>query len=345
MKDSKKRLGGKSKLGKKKKPGYKIELTDLSGIGEKIGIQMMENGIETVEKLATMRPERLSQIIGCSLKKAKDFVNAATEVIRGRAIEVMTAKEIFKKRSERVQWISTGSEALDKILGGGVQTDALTGVAGELSVGKSQIAFQLECNTVLNLNRGVVHLETEPQTFNSKRIMDITKGRGNWDDIADMFHIIPHTSITNPYQQFNAYQEVNKMIEGGIDIGLLVIDSFTAKFRPFFHGREMLPDRGAELSRHIGYLEEMVSKYNMAVFLTCQVMGIPVQGDQLGAIKKYGGRKEIWGGEYFKHSITYWLYLQETKKDHYKATLFDSPDMPRAEAEYIITSGGIRDVQ
>lgn len=343
MKDSKKGLGGKGRLSKKKK-GYKIELTDLSGVGEKIASQMMENGITTVEELGTIRPERLSQIIGCSLKKAKDFVNAATEVIRGRAIEVLTAKEIFKIRSERVQWIKTGSKALDDILGGGVQTDALTAVAGELSVGKSQIAFQLECNAVLDLNRDVVHLETEPQTFNTKRIMEITKGRGNWDEIADKFHIIPHTSITNPYQQFNAYQEVNKMIEDGTDVGLLVIDSFTAKFRPYFTGREMLPERSGEIARHIGYLETMVSKHNMAVFVTCQVMGVPDTGAQLGVIKKLGGRKEIWGGEYFKHSITYWLYLQEIKKDHYKATLFDAPDMPRAEAEYIITTQGIRDV-
>ncbi|MHA1286216.1 MAG: helix-hairpin-helix domain-containing protein [Candidatus Thorarchaeota archaeon] len=328
----------------KKKKGYIIELTDLSGVGEKTAAQMMENGIETVEELATMRPERLSQIIGCSVKNAKKYVNAATEVIRGRAIEVLTAKEIFKIRSERVQRIKTGSKALDDILGGGVQTDAITGVAGELSVGKSQLAFQLEVNSVLDLNREIAHLETEPQTFNAKRIIEMTKGRVNFSDIADKFHIVPHTSITNPYQQFNAYEEVNKMVEGGIDIGLLVIDSFTAKFRPFFHGREMLPDRGGELARHIGYLEAMASKHNMAIFMTCQVMGVPDQMSQLGVIKKFGGRKEIWGGEYFKHSVTYWLYLQEIKKDRYQATLFDAPDMPRAEAEYIITTQGIRDV-
>lgn len=327
-----------------KKKTYKLELTDLSGIGEKIASEMMANGIKTVEELATFRPERLAQMISCSVKNAKKFVNLAVEAVRGRAIEVLTAKEIFKVRSERIQRISTGSEALDKILGGGVQTDAITGVAGELSVGKSQICFQLECNAVLNLKREVVHLETEPQTFNTKRIIEITKGRAAFSDIADKFHIIPHTSITSPYQQFNAYEEVNKMIENGTDIGLMVIDSMTAKFRPFFVGREMLPDRGAELSRHIGYLETMVSKHNMAVFLTCQVMGVPDTGLQLGMIKKYGGRKEIWGGDYFKHSVTYWLYLQETKKDQYKATLFDSPDMPRAEAEYIITSQGIKDV-
>ncbi len=323
---------------------HSIELTDIAGIGEKTAKKMMACGIKTVEELATLRPEKLSNTIECTLKKAKDFVNLAVEIVRGRAIEIYTAKEIFKIRSERVKMISTGSDALNKILGGGVQTDALSGVAGELSVGKSQIAFQLEVNCILDLKRHAAHIETEPQTFNAKRIIEISKGRATFSEISEMLHVVPHTSVTNPYQQFNAYQEINKLIENGTDIGLLVIDSFTAKFRPFFTGREMLPDRGAELSRHIGFLETMASKHNMAIFMTCQVMGVPDSGAQLGIIKKYGGRKEIWGGDYFKHSITYWLYLQEIKKDHYKATLFDAPDMPRAEAEYIITSRGITDV-
>jgi len=327
---------------KNKKPS--IELTDISGIGEKTAKTMIECGITTVEELATLRPEKLSNTIGCTLKKAKDFVNLAVEVVRGRAIEVYTAKEIFKRRSERVKMISTASKALDNILGGGIQTDALTGVAGELSVGKSQIAFQAEVNCILDLNRHAAHIETEPQTFNAKRIIEISKGRATFSDISEMLHVVPHTSVTNPYQQFNAYQEIDKLIENGTDIGLLVIDSFTAKMRPFFHGREMLPDRGGELGRHIGFLETMASKHNMAIFLTCQVMGVPDGGAQLGIIKKYGGRKEIWGGDYFKHSVTYWLYLQEIKKDHYQATLFDAPDMPRAQAEYIITSNGIKDV-
>ncbi len=326
----------------KKKPT--LGLTDIAGIGDKTAKKMIACGIMTVEELATLRPEKLSNTIECTLKKAKDFVNLAVEIVRGRAIEIYTAKEIFKIRSERVKMISTGSTNLDKILGGGIQTDAITGVAGELSVGKSQIAFQAEVNCILDLGRHAAHIETEPQTFNSKRIIEISKGRATFSEIAEMLHVVPHTSVTNPYQQFNAYQEIDKLIENGTDIGLLVIDSFTAKFRPFFTGREMLPDRGAELSRHIGFLETMASKHNMAIFMTCQVMGVPDSGAQLGIIKKYGGRKEIWGGDYFKHSITYWLYLQEIKKDHYKATLFDAPDMPRAEAEYIITSRGIRDV-
>jgi len=331
-------------LSQKNKKKIVLGLTDISGIGDKTAKKMIECGITTVEELATLRPEKLSNTIECTLKKAKDFVNLAVEIVRGRAIEVFTAKEIFKIRSERVKMISTGSDALNKILGGGVQTDAITGVAGELSVGKSQIAFQAEVNCILDLKRHAAHIETEPQTFNAKRIIEISKGRASFSEISEMLHVVPHTSVTNPYQQFNAYQEIDKLIENGTDIGLLVIDSFTAKFRPFFTGREMLPDRGAELSRHIGFLETMASKHNMAIFMTCQVMGVPDGGAQLGIIKKYGGRKEIWGGDYFKHSITYWLYLQEIKKDHYKATLFDAPDMPRAEAEYIITSKGIRDV-
>jgi len=54
-----------------------------------------------------------------------------------------------------------------------------------------------------------------------------------------------------------------------------VVDSFTAKFRSFYTGREQLPDRAKGTARHFGFLDRIASKFNCAVVLTCQATDVP----------------------------------------------------------------------
>lgn len=53
-----------------------------------------------------------------------------------------TATEFHARRSELV-CISTGSKVLDTLLGGGIETGAITELIGEFRTGKSQICHTL----------------------------------------------------------------------------------------------------------------------------------------------------------------------------------------------------------
>ncbi|NPA99244.1 MAG: DNA repair and recombination protein RadA, partial [Crenarchaeota archaeon] len=63
-------------------------------------------------------------------------------------MEVRTLEEIRREAESRPR-ISTGSRALDELLGGGVPTGELTEFAGPFGSGKSQLAFQLSVNVQL----------------------------------------------------------------------------------------------------------------------------------------------------------------------------------------------------
>jgi len=322
-----------------------LKLEDVKGIGPKTAEKLREKGIGTVEELATKRPEELAEILNISKKAAKLIVNDAKSMALDRALTIKTLKERLEYKKQRECLISTGSIALDNLLKGGVHTDAITILAGEYASGKTQLCKQLAVNTV-KLGRKVAWIETESGTFSVDRILEIAKANGVEIDLEKDIFVIEARDITDPYKQFLAYELIDKWAtENKVDLGLLVIDSFSAKFRSYFTGREMLPDRAAEEARHFGFLDYIASKYNCAVVMTCQVMDVPDPNLQLGAIVKTGTRKRIVGGNVLLHSGTYILMMHKVKMDEWELIVADAPDIPFKSVRFRILPSGIKDVR
>jgi DNA repair protein RadA len=257
-------------------------------------------------------------------------------------VELKTAQEIQELRSSRIQHFSTFSSSLDSILGGGIPTDAITAVAGEFGVGKTQLAHQLILSCI-KAGRKAVYIETEPSTFSPERLLQMARAAEVKLDLSKDVLAIPANFIPDPARQYLAYVRVDKYCQEGNDVGLLVVDSFSAKFRQYYQKREQLPDRAREEARHLGFLQYLASRYNMAILVTIQVMGIPDTSAQLVSKVKVGESKMPVGGDVMLHGATHWLFLSHVKSKLWKAELFDSPYLPRAEAFFVITEEGIRD--
>jgi len=316
-----------------------MSLEDIKGIGPKLATKLVEQGIETVEKLSIMSPRELASLSGLTLKKSNDIIRQAKEMSLEQ-FEILTAQDILEYRKQLPK-IPTGSKKLDDILGGGVWADALTHLTGEYSTGKTQICHCLAVN-MKKLGRKTAWLETESQTFIPERILEIAKAKGVDIDLAKDIFVVPARMFKTPEHLFNAYMAIEKRIEKGEDIGLIVVDSFSALFRAAYGGREDLPDRSREEARHLGYLQYLASKYKIAVVLTIQVMGVPDSGMQLGVRKKMGINKQFVGGHIVGHGATFWIALDQVSGDTWKAIVFDGP-VPRNEAIFTIDSSGIRD--
>ena len=90
----------------------------------------------------------------------------------------MTASEVHQKRAELIQ-IKTGSEALDRLLGGGIETGGITEIFGEARSGKSQFCHQLAVMCQLPQDMGgaegkCIWIDTEG-TFRSERLAAIAE--------------------------------------------------------------------------------------------------------------------------------------------------------------------------
>ena len=76
-------------------------------------------------------------------------------IARPPARRVPQAKEALVAR-QQVVYLSTGSAELDKLLGGGMETGAITELFGEFRTGKTQLAHTLCCTAQLPIDSGAL---------------------------------------------------------------------------------------------------------------------------------------------------------------------------------------------
>uniref|UniRef100_A0A6H1ZYA1 Putative DNA repair and recombination protein n=1 Tax=viral metagenome TaxID=1070528 RepID=A0A6H1ZYA1_9ZZZZ len=321
-----------------------MDLKELKGIGSSIKEKLIDNNIKTVERLSISSHVKIANILECSTKKAKELIDKA-KILSANAIIISTAKEVLEHRKKTIQRIPTGSTALDNIIGGGIETNALTAFTGQFATGKTQLCYSLILNCKNALDRKSAWIETEPQTFRSERILEMSQSRGIQLDLGNDILIIESKFINSCDSQYKAYELIERKIKEGNDIGLIVIDSFNALFRMSYSGRELLPERSADTAHHLGFLQYLASNYNCAIVMTIQVMGIPDSSLQLGALKRMGIRQMPVGPHILKHAVNYWIALDHisAKDKIWKAILSDGP-MPRNDCLFHILTTGIEDV-
>jgi len=186
------------------------------------------------------------------------------------------------------------------------------------------------------------YIETEPDTFSDVRIEEIATTR-NLDIDLDNLWVFEAEHIPTAKAQYLQYKIIQKLIQKGENIGFIGIDSFTAKFRPGYSRREMLPVRTREFTEHFLLIDYLAAKYNIAWALSCQVIGGVSPGQQLGTKMKTGDIFYPVGGEYLLHSMTTWVQVMQIKSELYKAILYDSSYLAKASCEFMLGKRGLMD--
>ena len=115
------------------------DITDIKGVGAATAAKLKEAGYTTVEALAVTPIREIIENTGVGDEAASQMQQRARELL---GLDFLTALELFEKR-QKAQRITTGSKNVDKILGGGIETQAITEFAGEFGTGKSQLCMQL----------------------------------------------------------------------------------------------------------------------------------------------------------------------------------------------------------
>ncbi|MGC8572150.1 MAG: DNA repair and recombination protein RadA [Candidatus Micrarchaeia archaeon] len=308
------------------------ELEDLPGIGETTAEKLRNAGIDTLEKVATSSPHELSEISGISVEAAKKAIAVAQE---STTINYETGEQILERRKE-IGRISTGSKEFDELIGGGVETNAITEAYGKFASGKTQIGFQLAVNVQLPIGKGglggnTLFIDTEG-TFRPERISEIAKAQGL--DPKTVLDNIIVVRATTTEQQILTIERADKLIQEK-NIKLIIVDSITSLFRSEFMGRGALGERQQKLNAHIHRLQTLADKYNIAIYITNQVMDNPgiLFGDPTTPI----------GGNVIAHAATTRLYLRKSKEEKRIVRLVDSPSQPEGECVIKVTSEGIKD--
>ncbi|KAM0688221.1 Meiotic recombination protein dmc1, partial [Conglomerata obtusa] len=117
---------------------------------------------------------------------------------------------------------------------------------------------------------------------------------------------------------------------------ILIVDFKISFFRTDFSGRGELLERQQKLNQFLAKLMRIAEEFNIAVLITNQMMADP--GASLTFV---ADPKKPIGGHVLAHASTTRLYLRKGRGETRVAKVYDSPDVPEAEAIYAITNGEI----
>lgn len=288
-------------------------------------------GISDIEVLSKMGIKDICDLTGVSKEKAEEIWMKTVKPKIERASDILERrKNIFR--------ITTGSKSFDGILGGGIESQALTELVGEFGTGKSQLCHTLAVTVQLPRDQGgaegsAIYLDTE-HTFRPERICQIAEGRG-----LDPKKILQNIYVAEALSSDHLALLVDECfrLAPKHNVRLIVVDSIIGRFRPEYVGRENLAERQQKLNLILHRLLKLSEAYNLAVVATNQVVATVNQ-------QYVGLQEKPAGGNITGHNFTYRIWLRRGKGRNRIVKIFDSPCHPEAEAHFQITEKGIEDL-
>lgn len=308
------------------------------GINMQDILKLKAAAINTVSGVNMTTRKQMLKIKGMSEAKVEKIKEAAHKIIGS---SFATGLELQEKR-KRVLAISTGSKAVDVMLGGGLMSQSITEVYGEYRTGKTQLAHTMSVVTQLPPDFGgaagkVAYIDTEG-TFRPDRIRSIADRFGVNGDMA--LENILYARAFNSEHQMELINECSQRFAEDKDFRLLIVDSIMALFRVDFSGRGELSERQQKLAQMLSKLSKISEEFNVAILITNQVQSDP------GATMTFvaGGALKPIGGHILSHASATRIFLRKGRAEERVAKLVDSPDKPESEASYKLDEGGWADV-
>jgi DNA repair protein RadA len=308
-------------------------LKDLPGVGEATLKKLEEAGILSIRTLAMYPLKKLTDDVGLGDKTAEKLVKTAQDVEK---MGFKSADKIWEKR-KKLNRLTTGSQNLDDLLGGGIEPGALTELFGEYRTGKTQLVHQLCVNVQLLYEQGglegnALYIDTEG-TFRPERIIQMASAID-----LDYNEILKKITVGRAYNsdhQILLIEEASRIIEEK-NIKIVVVDSLIGHFRSEYIGRGTLAIRQQTLNSHIHDMLRLSEVFDeLAVVCTNQVSSRP---DVF-----YGNPTTHTGGHIVAHGATIRIFLRKGKGEQRVAKVVDAPNLPESDTVFSITEDGIKD--
>ncbi|MHA2364029.1 MAG: DNA repair and recombination protein RadA [Candidatus Hodarchaeales archaeon] len=324
------------------KKAKKIEsVKDLPGVGPSTAKKLSEAGFESLMSIAAASIAELTAIASLGEKTALKMIETARRTLD---LSFVPATEILESRKNMLK-ITTGAQSLDVLLGGGIETGAMTEIYGEFRTGKTQIAHQLCVTIQLPQSEGGLHEEGEDApkvkavyldsegTFRPERIIAMAQNYPSLDPQEVLANILVGRCYNSDHQIALA-DKVAKDSQTD-NIKLLVVDSIISHFRAEYIGRGTLANRQQKLNAHIHTLLRVAEVSKLAVLAINQVHAKPDTffGDPTAPV----------GGHVVAHAAQTRIMLRKSKGNRRIARIADSPLLPESEGVFQIHENGIID--
>jgi DNA repair protein RadA len=314
-----------------------LRLDSLEGVGPVTTRKLSDAGVHNVMDLIVRGPVDIAEITGMEKDTAAKIVEKARKHLVENGLlakDFITASELYKTR-QSIGKITTGTNCLDTLFDGGIETRALTEVYGEFGCGKTQFAHTMSVMVQKSkeeggLEGGVLYIDTEG-TFRPERIVQIAQAH-DMDPEKVLDNIIVARAYNSAHQVL-ILEEAGAIIEEH-NVKLIVADSAVGLFRAEYLGRGTLSVRQQKLNHFVHLLVRIAETYDCAAIATNQVMASPdvFFGDPTRPI----------GGNVVAHTSTYRIYFKKSGKKRI-ARMVDSPHHPEEEVIFALGEAGVID--
>jgi DNA repair protein RadA len=314
-----------------------LDLCSIDEIGIATRTHLENSGFKSLKDLVVRGPVDISEATGMDIEKSAVLCNRARQRLEDMGVlekSFVTARKLYNKRlsAERT---STGSRNLDTLLGGGVETRAVTEIFGEYGTGKTQICHSLcvmvpQDRAFGGLGGKAIYVDTE-STFRPERVVSICSARN-----IEPEHVLDSIIVAKAYN--SAHQELIIDEMGQIidtnGVKLVIVDSAVAHYRAEFLGRATLSERQQKLNKLMHVLLRISETYGVAVIITNQIQSSP---DSI-----FGDTFRPTGGNVVAHTSTYRIYLKRSGRNRI-ARMVDSPYHPETEVLFSLSERGVTD--
>jgi len=308
------------------------DLTQLPNVGEGTAAKMAEGGILTIMGVATSTPGQMSDACGVTAASARKIINAARDLCK---LGFESATDMEQKQIN-LKYIPTNCKTIDTLLGGGLQLGTTMEAFGQFSSGKTNLSHLFAVSTIKNFpDSYVVWIDTE-NTFSAKRIRQLAKGM-DVDGDKVLAQIKIGKAVSSDHQILLTENIEKEIVEGKLDVKLIIVDSLMNHFRAEYLGRGTLAGRQQMINGYLHKIAGLVANYKLGVYMTNQIQSDPGMA--------FGDPNKAIGGNIVAHFATTRLYLRKAAKGARKMVLVDSPDLPEGEALFMIKEGKLESVE
>ena len=304
----------------------------LKGVQTPTIEKILAAGIHTVADLANLIPSELAERGGMGKDTAENAIRKALEYVR---LGYVTGKQLHDELKKRTR-LTTGSLALDELLGGGIESETTTEIIGKNGAGKTQICHTLAVLAQLPIEEGglagkVAWIDTE-DTFRPDRIEQIATSLSL--DVDEILNGILRRKAITTLDQMMAVEELSELFRTS-NIKLVIVDSMMSHLRSEYIGRGTLSERQGILNRILHKLSKLSQTWKLTTVYTNQVMDNP------GIM--YGNPERAVGGHIMGHAATTRFHIKKSSAGACIATMVKSPSLADGQAPFIIDEYGIRD--
>jgi len=288
-------------------------------------------GVFSALDLLVIGPQELAQITGLKYEDAEQkYDELVTYLEEKKIIDKQSTLEDISAHKAKTQYLKSGCNSLDLLLGGGLPTQAITEVYGQEGTGKTQYVLSLTVEA-LQRGEGVLYMDCEG-TFELSRLSEIAKSRG-YELKTDKLEVMA-TQDTHTIRKI--VKTLPTLIQK-FDVKMIVVDGMVGIFRfEFDQGRGELNDRQNHIKYPLRHLKRIAEYMNVAVIVTNQVTANPDGGWGADPMKPIGGH-------IFGHTARYILKLNKGSKTHRTARLVKSNKDPQYDCEFWLTEAGVWD--